>query len=433
MSDPSMEIRTIQSVNAKLTAFVASKNVEYLSRPTVSVAMSIWSGQQPDATDAIGVTEAKMQACDGVVAMFGIVKEFEAFSNVIDMKIMIDHIKGKKIALEDDALVQTFGQEFCIRHQLVSVASTVTATPKKTPSFAMLANAVSHFLSPSTVPAPPPPTPSTIPPASTSTPSTIPPPTPPTMTPGIMATPGSVATEHSFASDYSRPESVYGEIRAISFMDEETKTVTPVQSSAGAPVSKVGSPVAITKTISTIDAAMITPPRQTVPVSVGSPVPTQPKPSHTEEGGQNWLPYLSVIALFVIVYLQSQIKQTNLTADLPWVGKHNASGLIMRQVQLVEEAHTSVLNSNEWKMLRKEVNLTVEALTVGSKGTKTKYTKISAIFSANPEKLMKAFDGFESFDTTHKAVLPFYKGGEFLMSSLFSKISLMKAVGSNFL
>ena len=438
MSDLPMEVQHIKSVNAKLSAFALSKNVEYLSRPTVSVAMSIWAGEQRDEK---GVTRESMQACEGVVTMFGIMKEFEVFSGVIDMKIMIAHLKERKSALEDEYLIKTFGEEFCSRNQLVSVTSTVSSTPKKSPSFAMLANAVSQFMvkTPSTVPPPPPPTPSTVPPAPAPTPSTVqpppPPPTPPTMTPGAhttpatMATPASVATEHSLASDYSRPDSVYGEIRAISFMDEETKAVTPLQSAAGAPISKFESPVAVTKTVATVEAAIATPPRPTMSVAVGSPAPMPTKPAHTQGGGQNWLPYLSVIAIFVIVYLQSQIKHTDLTASLPWVGKHNASGLIMRQVQLVEEAHTSVLNSNEWKMLRKEVNLTVEALTVEVKGSSTKYTKISAIFSANPEKLMKAFDGFESFDTTHKEVLPFYKGGEFLMSSFFSKITLMKAVG----
>ena len=433
MSDQPTETATvIKAVNAKLSAFAVSKNVEYLTRPTVSAALSIWAGEQPDGKDAIGVTEKSMQECDGVVAMFGIVKEFETFSNLLDMKAMIECIRGKKIALEDDYLIKTFGEEFCHRNQILSVTSTVTSTPKKTPSFAMLANAVSQFMvkTPNTAPPPPPPTPSTVPP--------LPPQTPPTMTPGVtatpgtMATPGSVATVHSLASDYSRPDSVYGEIRAISFMDEETKTVTPTHSAAAAPVLKFESPAAaVTNTSATVQAAIASPPRPAVSVAVGSPAPTQTKtkPAPTHEGGLNWLSYLPVIAFVVILYLQAQIKHTDLTAGLTWVGKHNASGLIMRQVELVEEAHTAILNSNGWEVLRKEAkNLTVETLTVGAKGSTTKYTKISAIFSASPEKLMKSFDGFAAFDATHKEVLPFYEGGEFLMSSLFSKITLMKAV-----
>ena len=136
---------------------------------------------------------------------------------------------------------------------------------------------------------------------------------------------------------------------------------------------------------------------------------------------------VSIAAVLLTVYMQGQIKRgADLTADLPWVGKNNVTGLVMKQFETVEKAHVETLSSSEWKMMRRETNLTVETL-AASEGGKPKYTKITALFDVSPAKLMDSFDGFSAFDATHKEVLPFYKGAELLLTPS-SRIALMKAV-----
>ena len=153
------------------------------------------------------------------------------------------------------------------------------------------------------------------------------------------------------------------------------------------------------------------------------------------------LPIVSIAAVALIIFMQGHLKRgADLTTPLPWVGKNNATGLIMRQFEVVERAHAEALTSSEWKVLRKEKNLTVETLTptagagAGAKvGTgpetegKTRYTKISAVFNVNPSQLMKSFEGFGAFDSTHKEVIPFYTGAELLLAPS-SRITLMRAV-----
>lgn len=274
------------------------------------------------------------------------------------------------------------------------------------------------------------------------------------MSPPGKATPGSATTPGSADSQYSRPDSVYGsEVKSFDDIEPEVMVSAQKGRSSATPGS-VATPSASSETGGMrspfpdvtpqnnkllaealkspfLDATDIfgtagahsTPLRKVTPPAPKAP----PTAASSREGGISLMTIVSIAAVLLTVYMQGQIKRgADLTADLPWVGKNNVTGLVMKQFETVEKAHVETLSSSEWKMMRRETNLTVETL-AASEGGKPKYTKITALFDVSPAKLMDSFDGFSAFDATHKEVLPFYKGAELLLTPS-SRIALMKAV-----
>ena len=92
----------------------------------------------------------------------------------------------------------------------------------------------------------------------------------------------------------------------------------------------------------------------------------------------------------------------------------------------MEAAHTPALTSSSWKLIRSNPNVTVETMEIekeSSNGKISKYTKISAIFPDKPEKLMKAFHDFKTFDKQTgnskdaRDYFPFFNTAEFVLKS----------------
>ena len=99
----------------------------------------------------------------------------------------------------------------------------------------------------------------------------------------------------------------------------------------------------------------------------------------------------------------------------------------------MEDAHTAALTSSNWKLLRSNPNLTVETMEQDVNGRSVKYTKISAIFPDKPEKLMKAFNDFKTFDKQTgnskdaRDYFPYFNTSEFVLKPS-SGATVMKLV-----
>ena len=92
----------------------------------------------------------------------------------------------------------------------------------------------------------------------------------------------------------------------------------------------------------------------------------------------------------------------------------------------MEAAHTTALTSNNWKLVSSKPNVTIETMEFtrnDGTGKISKYTKISAIFPEKPEKLMKNFHDFSTFDKKSgnnkdaRVYFPYFNTAELILKS----------------
>lgn len=132
------------------------------------------------------------------------------------------------------------------------------------------------------------------------------------------------------------------------------------------------------------------------------------------------------MVVFGVVALQVDIPSAAGSKRLPWVGRHNASEIVLTHYSAIEATHLRVLVSAKWRPIHADVNVTIESLTVD----KVKYTRLKLFLSEPPALVAKAFQSYQRFDELHKKALPYYAGAELLLTPSNSVIAVLKASGA---
>ena len=103
--------------------------------------------------------------------------------------------------------------------------------------------------------------------------------------------------------------------------------------------------------------------------------------------------------------------------ESPIVGKFNASDLLFRRFNDALNSFESVLQEKKWTTIRaaKSEGITIERLDDDEQSWPP-YIKTTAIINAPPDIVYEYFE-WSSFDTTQKAIDPFYEGCELLLEA----------------
>ncbi len=87
-----------------------------LKKDTVQWAFVYWSGGD---VSHIEHKADEIKKCDVVRSIYPVLDSFEAVCISSNIKIPLDHVAQGKAELDDEALVQTFGEAFCNSHKLL--------------------------------------------------------------------------------------------------------------------------------------------------------------------------------------------------------------------------------------------------------------------------------------------------------------------------
>ena len=137
--------------------------------------------------------------------------------------------------------------------------------------------------------------------------------------------------------------------------------------------------------------------------------------------------YLMIVVTFVALYFGLQTRpMPDRTSSLPWVGKYNASALIRRQVQLVEDGMVKALSKKGWKMLRRDFGSIADLLPGNRSDPFGHYVRFSALVKGTPDMLVKLFDNVTELEKTHIGVAPFLTKFSILQKS--SQAQVLRAV-----
>ena len=188
----------VNEINELLTLAYQSPSVAaYVNRVTVQSALEMWQGKEPE----VFVSAEEINSCEGVKAVFPIVKKLEAICDSIPMKVPVDHIQFCLWKLSDEYQISMFGAEFCranhlLRGRLKTPSERLHSTSTRTPSFILAEgeDLSNKFVSATKNKIPPPPSspPPAVdsggiplpPPMNPPPSSLLPPPRPPPQTPG---------------------------------------------------------------------------------------------------------------------------------------------------------------------------------------------------------------------------------------------------------
>ena len=127
----------VNEINSLLTLAYQSPTISaYVNKVTVQAALQMWQGKVPE----IAVSSEEINACEGVKAVYPIVKKLEAICDSIPMKVPIDHIQFCLWRLSDEYQIAMFGAEFCrvhklLRGRLATISERSHNTSTRTPSF----------------------------------------------------------------------------------------------------------------------------------------------------------------------------------------------------------------------------------------------------------------------------------------------------------
>ena len=127
----------VNEINELLAQAYQSPSVTaYVNKVTVQAALEMWQGKEPE----IPVSAEEINSCDGVKAIFPIVKRLEAICDSIPMKVPVDHIQFCLWKLSDEYQISMFGAEFCranhlLRGRLSTPSERSHCTETRTPSF----------------------------------------------------------------------------------------------------------------------------------------------------------------------------------------------------------------------------------------------------------------------------------------------------------
>eukprot|EP00596_Hydrurales_sp_CCMP1899_P008299 CAMPEP_0119035762 /NCGR_PEP_ID=MMETSP1177-20130426/2960_1 /TAXON_ID=2985 /ORGANISM="Ochromonas sp, Strain CCMP1899" /LENGTH=668 /DNA_ID=CAMNT_0006994481 /DNA_START=128 /DNA_END=2135 /DNA_ORIENTATION=- len=125
------------------------------------------------------------------------------------------------------------------------------------------------------------------------------------------------------------------------------------------------------------------------------------------------------------VYPQDTSSLFGLTS--PWIGKQNATRLINRRLQTLEEEYTALLGRNDWSTVRMSLSSNVTIESCKSEDVKAPmYIRTTAVFDTSPEELHGYFYS-DKYDATQKAVDAYYDSSSLLLSPS-EKISVMRKV-----
>ncbi len=128
---------------------------------------------------------------------------------------------------------------------------------------------------------------------------------------------------------------------------------------------------------------------------------------------------LYVISNFWNYYDPESLFTHNSTSsnESPIVGKFNASDLLFKRFSDAQNSFESVLQEKKWTTLRAATSerITIERLD-GDDKSWPPYIRTTAIINAPPDIVYEYFE-WSSFDTTQKAIDPFYEGSELLLEA----------------
>ena len=102
------------------------------------------------------------------------------------------------------------------------------------------------------------------------------------------------------------------------------------------------------------------------------------------------------------------------TENLPWVGKLNATNVVMAKLKIMEVDYENVLLNSKWEILKSEHNITIEKYQGEDKKAIT-YYRLTTILPNKPDIVYKQFKA-EHFDTIMKAINPLYESSRLLFS-----------------
>ena len=98
-----------------------NENIEFkekLKLPTVQLAFRYWSGEGIE-DDIESEKAEEITNCEAVQSIYPTLNIFDKICKEVHIKIPLDHIEQGKTELDDVTLINSFGEEFCRRHQLL--------------------------------------------------------------------------------------------------------------------------------------------------------------------------------------------------------------------------------------------------------------------------------------------------------------------------
>jgi hypothetical protein len=106
--------KDIQEVNSILHAFADDSDFQSdLQRPLVKVALDLWGGAPHQYTEE-QVNEVKTD--EGVGRIFPLLKEFERVCDLAQVRFPMEHLRGRRKELTQEAVTYAFGPEFVQRY-----------------------------------------------------------------------------------------------------------------------------------------------------------------------------------------------------------------------------------------------------------------------------------------------------------------------------
>ena len=113
----SKDLESIRVVNKFLRQLADDLEFQAkLKKDTVQWAFVYWSGGD---VSNIEHKAAEIKKCEVVRSIYPVLDSFEAVCIQSNIKIPLDHVAQGKAALDDEALIQTFGGAFCTTHNLL--------------------------------------------------------------------------------------------------------------------------------------------------------------------------------------------------------------------------------------------------------------------------------------------------------------------------
>ena len=229
--------------------------------------------------------------------------------------------------------------------------------------------------------------------------------------------------KHALLRGSQQSKGLFGQVVRMAMGASKDAAVAPPATKAVAPPSEKYVPVAPPST------RTVAPPseRVPVPVAVRRHVP-EPDSNGGWQPGGGWQGLLGLGGFFLVVQgvlLLTQMGSLS-SEGLPWVGRYNASAVVMKHFSTIEAAHRRALVNTKWRTIQTDVNLTVQTAT----GDGVKYTRLTVLLDKPPSSVAQAFQSYRRFDELHKVALPFYTGAEMLLTPSQSVSGVLKASGA---